>query len=183
MHNLFRNAPNLGIGGDCTEHVILRVDNLSFPASINYIIIHFGTNSVKFNNPSDIANGILRVYFLIQSKFPNAQIIVTGLFRRSQTFSYFLQIVKNVNTELGNNCSLYQILFLKPNDDWLQENRKLDPQFFGTMIYIFLKLVIKSLQLHYSILFQCMKHLSRHYLIQKKSRNHFLHCRKPTSTF
>ena len=39
-HNFFRNALNLGIGGDSTEHVIWRVDNLSFPASIKYAIIH-----------------------------------------------------------------------------------------------------------------------------------------------
>ena len=129
-HNFFRNALNLGIGGDRTEHIIWRVDNLSFPASIKYVIIHCGTNNIKFNNPTDIANGILCVYYLIQSKLPNAQIIVTGLFPRSQKSSYFSQIVNDVNIELGNACSLYQILFFKPNDEWLQENGKLNPQLF-----------------------------------------------------
>ena len=57
-------------------------------------------------------------------------IIVTGLFPRSQTFSYFRQIVNDVNIELGNACSLYQILFFKPTDDRLQENRKLNPHLF-----------------------------------------------------
>ena len=76
------------------------------------------------------SNGILCIYVLIQSKLPNAQIIVTGLFPRSQKFSYFYQIVHDVNIELGNACSLYQILFLKPNDDQLQANGKLNPQLF-----------------------------------------------------
>ena len=107
--HVFRNALSLGIGGDHTEYVIWRVDNLSFPASIKYVIIHCGTNNIKFNNPTDIANGILCVYYLIQSKLPNAQIIVTGLFPRSQKFSYFRQIVNDVNVELGNACSLYQV--------------------------------------------------------------------------
>ena len=71
-HNFFRNALSLCIGGDRTEHVIWRVDNLSFPASIKYVIIHCGTNNTKFNNPTDIADDILSVYFLIQSKLPNA---------------------------------------------------------------------------------------------------------------
>ena len=120
----FSNALNLGIGGDRSEHVIWTVDNLSFPASKKYVIIHCGTNNIKFNNPIDIANGILCVYFLIQFKLSNARIIVTGLFPRSQKFSYFRQIVNHVNIGLGNICSSCQILFLKSNDDWLQANGK-----------------------------------------------------------
>ena len=85
--------------------------------------MHCGTNNI-------IANGILCIYFLIQSKLPNAQIIVTGLFPTSQKPSYFHQIVNDVNVELGNACSLYRVLFFKPNDNWLQANGKLNPQLF-----------------------------------------------------
>ena len=113
----FRNVLNRAIGRDRTEHVIWRVDNLSFPAFTKYVIIHCGTKNIKFNNPTEIPNGILCVHFLIQSKLANAQIIVTGLFSRSQTFSYFRQIVNDVNIELGKACSLYQVLFFKPKDD------------------------------------------------------------------
>ena len=74
-HNFFHNALNVGIGGDRTEHVIWGVDNLSFPTSMKYVTINCGTNNIKFNNPVHIANGILCVYYLIQSKLPNAQII------------------------------------------------------------------------------------------------------------
>ena len=64
-HKVFRNALNLGIGGDCTEHVIWKVDNLSFPASKRYVITQCGTNNIKFNNSTDIANCILCVCLLI----------------------------------------------------------------------------------------------------------------------
>ena len=64
------NVLNLCIGGDRTEHVIWRVDNLSFPTSMKYVTINCGTNNIKFNNPVPIANGILCVYYLIQSKLP-----------------------------------------------------------------------------------------------------------------
>ena len=102
--------------------------NLSFPASIKYVIIHCGTKNIKFDNPTNIANGILCTYFLIQSKLPNAQIIVTGLFpRRQKIFIFWCFDFDDVNIELGNIYSLYQILFLKPDDDWLQANGKLNP--------------------------------------------------------
>ena len=129
-HNFFRNAVNLGIGVDRTDHVIWRVDNLSFPDCIKYGIMHCGTNNTKFNNPTDIANGILCVYFLIQSKLANVQIIVTSLFRRNQKLSYFCQIVNDSNIELRNAFTLYQILIFKPNDDWLQANGNFNPQLF-----------------------------------------------------
>ena len=87
--------------------------------------MHCGTNNIKFNNPTDIANSILCIYFLIQSKLPNAQIIVTGLFPRSQKSLYFHQIVNDVNIELGE-----RYYFFKPNDNWLQANGKLNPQLF-----------------------------------------------------
>ena len=64
-HNYFCNALDLGIGGDRKEHLIWRVDNLSSPTFIKYVIIHYGTNNIIFNNPTDIANGISWVYFLI----------------------------------------------------------------------------------------------------------------------
>ena len=97
---------------------------------MKYSVIHCRTNNIKFNNPTDIGNGVLCIYFLIQSKLPNVQIIVTGLFPRSQKFSYFRQILNDVNIELGNAWSSCLILFVKPNDDWLQTNWKLDLQLF-----------------------------------------------------
>ena len=92
-YNVFLNATNLGIGGDPTELVIWRVDNLPFPASIKYVIIHFGTNNIQFNSVTDISNDILCVYLIIQYKLPN----VTGVFPRSHKFSYFCQVAKDAN--------------------------------------------------------------------------------------
>ena len=99
-------------------------------------------------------------------KLPNAwNGIINGLFSRSQKFSYFRQIVNDVNIELSNICYLYQILFLKPNDNGYTQMKNSIISCFGTMIYIFLKLVIKTLQLHYSILFYRVTHLNQHHFI------------------
>ena len=38
--------------------------------------------------------------------------------------------MNDVNIELVNICSLHQILFVKPNHDWLRANGKLNPQLF-----------------------------------------------------
>ena len=38
---------NLRIGGDCGEHVIWRVDNLSFPASIKYYTLWYQVHQIQ----------------------------------------------------------------------------------------------------------------------------------------
>ena len=73
---------------------------------------------------------VFYVSFLIQSKLSNVRVTDTDLFPRSQKFLYFRQIVNDINTELDNICSLYQALFSKSNDDWLQANGKPNPQLF-----------------------------------------------------
>ena len=67
----------------------------------------------------------LCVDFLIQSKLLDAQIIVAGLFPRSQNFSYFCQIVNDVNIEL-----VIFALYTRYYDDCLQTNGKLKPKLF-----------------------------------------------------
>ena len=126
----------------------------------------FGTNNVEFNNTTDIS---LCVYFIIQSKFPNAQVIVTGLFPRSQKFSYFRQIVNDINIELDNACSLYQISrydFLNPMMIGYKEMENSIFSCFEKLIYIFLKLVIKNLQFHNSSLFDRVTHLNQRHSVQ-----------------
>ena len=84
----FCNALNLGIGGDWSEHVICRVDNLSFPASKKYLIIHCVTNNIKFNNLTDIADGILCAYILIQFRLPNARISAWSFPQKPKLFVF-----------------------------------------------------------------------------------------------
>ena len=81
-HNFFCNALNFGIGGDRTEHIVWRVRNLLFPA----LIIHYGTNNIKLNNPTDTANGVLCI-----SKLPNAQIIVLVFSPEAKHFHIFVK--------------------------------------------------------------------------------------------
>ena len=108
------------------------------------------------------------------------RIIVTSHFPRSQKCSYFCQIVNDVNIELGNICSLYQILFSKSNDDWLQANGKLNHQLFWK--YLFKTGYQKFATSLLNFISSCT-HLNQHHLILEKSRSHFLPCLKPTSTF
>ena len=96
--------------------------------------LHEGILWLSFNKIWDVTHRTiwrfdmelpLCVDFLIQSKLLDAQIIVAGLFPRSQNFSYFCQIVNDVNIEL-----VIFALYTRYYDDCLQTNGKLKPKLF-----------------------------------------------------
>ena len=46
---------NCGIGGDSTQHVLWRTNNLVFPKTLEYVFIHCGTNNIDNDEARDIS--------------------------------------------------------------------------------------------------------------------------------
>jgi len=81
-----RNAANMGISGDCTEHVAWRIDNGNFDnISPKLIIVMIGTNNTRFNTPGEIADGVNLVVQKLRKKVPGAKILLLGIFPRGAT--------------------------------------------------------------------------------------------------
>ena len=72
----FKELLNLGIGGDCTQHILWRVEHLPVPSHLKYVIIHCGTNNISKDSPSEIANNILCIFLLFKKRNPCLKIIV-----------------------------------------------------------------------------------------------------------
>jgi len=80
-----RNAVNLGIGGDRTEHVLWRlehgnVDGISPKAAVLMI----GTNNSNGddNTAQEIGDGITAIVHQLRSKLPKTKILILGIFPR-----------------------------------------------------------------------------------------------------
>ena len=69
----FNESLNLGIGSDCTQHILWRVERLPLPSHLKYIIIHCGTNNINKDSPSEIANSILCIALLFKKKEPQSE--------------------------------------------------------------------------------------------------------------
>ena len=52
---------NFGIGGDKTQNVLRRLSSTTLPESVEYVIIHCGTNNLGHNNPLKIAEGLTNI--------------------------------------------------------------------------------------------------------------------------
>ena len=52
---------NFGISGDKIQNVLWCAKNITLPSSLEYIIIHCGTNNVGDNSPEEIAEGVINI--------------------------------------------------------------------------------------------------------------------------
>ena len=75
------NTVNCGIGGDRSQNVLWRADNLYLPASVCVAVIHCGTNNIDFNvyTPHDIAHGVLSCGVRLRDKSPHINVVVAGI--------------------------------------------------------------------------------------------------------
>ena len=78
-----RNAVNLGIGGDQTQHVLWRLDNGNI-AGINpkLAVLMIGTNNVSDNTAEEIGEGITAIVQKLREKLPETKILVLAIFPR-----------------------------------------------------------------------------------------------------
>ncbi len=78
-----RNAVNLGIGGDRTQHVLWRLDNGNVEGiSPKVAVLMIGTNNSGTNSPVQIAEGVAAVVKKLQEKLPKTKILVLAIFPR-----------------------------------------------------------------------------------------------------
>ncbi len=80
-----RNAVNLGIGGDRTEHVLWRLDNGNIDGiSPKLAIIMIGTNNAHGYAPEQTAEGVKAVVERLRSRLPQTKILLLAIFPRGE---------------------------------------------------------------------------------------------------
>ena len=78
-----RNAVNLGIGGDRTQHVLWRLDNGNIDGiKPKLAVIMIGTNNSGSNSSEQIADGITAIVKKLRDKLPETKILLLGIFPR-----------------------------------------------------------------------------------------------------
>lgn len=127
-------ALNFGIGGDRTQHVLWRAENINITSSVKFVVLHLGTNNIDRDTPNCIANGILSVALTFQEKLPGLKVIVTALLPRDLDISFRRIKIEKVNKILKEMCrdQLQEVYFMKQDDDWTLPDGQLNEQFYYT---------------------------------------------------
>jgi beta-glucosidase len=82
-HYTPRNAVNLGIGGDRTQHVLWRLDNGNVEGiSPKAAVLMIGTNNSGTNSSVQIAEGVEAIVKKLRTKLPKTKILVLAIFPR-----------------------------------------------------------------------------------------------------
>ena len=98
-----RNAVNLGISGDRTQHVLWRLDNGNIDGiNPKAAVIMIGTNNSngKDNSVAEIADGIRAIVAKLGSKLPGVEILLLDIFPRGA----------NTNPQRGKILQVNQIV-------------------------------------------------------------------------
>ena len=78
-----RNAVNLGIGGDRTQHVLWRLENGNIKGiSPKLAVIMIGTNNARSNSAREIADGVKAIVKKLRTDLPKMEVLVLAIFPR-----------------------------------------------------------------------------------------------------
>jgi beta-glucosidase len=78
-----RNAVNLGIGGDRTQHVLWRLDHGNIDGiKPKLAVLMIGTNNSGTNTSEQIAAGVKAIVEKLRTKLPDTKVLVLAIFPR-----------------------------------------------------------------------------------------------------
>ena len=76
-----RNAANLGIGGDRTQHVLWRLDNGHIEGiKPKVAVLMLGINNAGANSAQEIADGLTAIVGKLRQKLPETKILLLAIF-------------------------------------------------------------------------------------------------------
>ncbi len=134
-----RNAVNLGIGGDKTEHVIWRLQNGNLDGvEPKVAVVMIGTNNSGGNTYTgqQIGEGIVEVVKTIQQKSPKTKVLILAIFPRGEKPNP--QREKNaeaskVAEKLADNK---QVFFLDIGPKFLTEDGTLSKEIMPDLLHL-----------------------------------------------
>ena len=124
------NAADFGWGADRIEHMLWRIENGELDGvNPKVIVILAGTNNVgrEPGGPekvADISRGLKALIDLCERKAPNATIIVTGIFPRSDNLAVVPEIVR-INDNIARFADGRRVRYLSISDKLADNNGKL----------------------------------------------------------
>ena len=96
-----RNAVNLGIGGDQTQHVLWRLEHGNIDGiQPKLAVLMIGTNNAGCGNPREIAAGVRAIVEKLRAKLPQTKVLLLAIFPRGADNKDSLRQVNSKTNEI-----------------------------------------------------------------------------------
>jgi len=121
-----RNAVNLGISGDRTQHVLWRLENGNLKGIRPKVaVVMIGTNNMAVNKREEIAEGVAAICQSVRRQSPSTQILLLAIFPRNAKGSELRTRVVATNALLKPWAERNGVHFLNLNATFLHPNGEL----------------------------------------------------------
>jgi len=133
-----RNAVNLGIGGDQTQHVLWRLANGNIKdISPKLAVLMIGTNNVHAFKPEEIAAGVKAIVHKLRADLPKTKVLVLAIFPRGPNKDDPLrQTVMKTNELLAKLDDGKMVRFLDIGPKFLQEDGTLSKEIMPDLLHL-----------------------------------------------
>ena len=114
---------NFGIAGDTTQGVLYRLQNGEGQGfSPKAVMLMIGTNNTMQNNAPEIAEGIGAVVLELQKNFPDAKILLLGVFPRNAPNDPVRSTIKEINEIISKLHDGKRVHYLDIGSNFLDSN-------------------------------------------------------------
>ena len=132
-----RNAVNLGIGGDRTQHVLWRLENGNLEGiSPKLAVLMIGTNNSGGDSSKDIAAGVEKIVEKLRGKLPEMKILVLGIFPRgADDKDARRQVNVKANKAIAKLADDKMVFYLDIGDKFLGPDRALPKEVMPDLLH------------------------------------------------
>jgi len=133
-----RNAVNLGIGGDQTQHVLWRLANGNIKGiSPKLAVIMIGTNNTHNFKPDDIAAGVKAIVEKLRKDLPQTKVLLLAIFPRGpNNEDHLRQVVAVTNERLAKMGDGKMVRYLDLGPKFLERDGALSKEIMPDLLHL-----------------------------------------------
>jgi beta-glucosidase len=123
-----RNAVNLGISGDRTQHVLWRLEHGNIEGiHPKLAVIMIGTNNLTLNSHQEMLEGLKMLVQAVQQRQPNTGIVLCGLLPRVKKEKEIAEL----NLSIAQLAGDLSVQYADPGKIFLRNNGSLEETLFS----------------------------------------------------
>jgi beta-glucosidase len=134
-----RNAVNLGIGSELTQHVLWRLDHGNVDGiQPKLAVLLIGTNNAAIGNPpEEIAAGVAAIVTKLRAKLPRTKLLVLALFPRgADAKDPIRQVNIKANTIISKLADGKDVYYLDIGPKFLDAGGKLSREVMPDLLHL-----------------------------------------------